>query len=355
MSAAEATGLTAECPAPPSGPASPLDPAAAALDGAATAGATGARFLRPNPQLLAKLASALVAFVPVPVPVPVPAPRAGGDPASGDGRGTWYDDVRRRWCCSTWFVIPSMIDSSGEGDGEGDGWTPAPPAAISCAGCSEIASAVVAAALAALADAPKLSVGIRALEKRDDVELRDAREPGRSGDGRCDAPVDPAPAGDVTSVGDGGGGGEVAGEADPLRVRTDGARSSSRPASGDAGVAVSAGDGARVPADGGVAGIGSSPFSVTGACARRRDSADGPAVGDELARCRTGKRCDAGARVTPKDSSTSGSGGPGGGESASAGAAAAADSLSVAEALRDEVFRFPVWVTGCVQSSTSSM
>jgi hypothetical protein len=162
MSAAEATGLTAGCLAPPSGPASLLDPAAAALDGAATASATGPRFLHPNPQLLAKLASALVAFVPV--PVPVPAPRAGGDPASGDGRGACYDDVRRRWCCSTWFVIPSMINSSGEGDGDGDGWIPTPPTAISCAGCSEIASAVVAAALAALAGALKLSVDIRALE-----------------------------------------------------------------------------------------------------------------------------------------------------------------------------------------------
>jgi hypothetical protein len=100
-------------------------------------------------------------------------------------------------------------------------------------------------------------------------------------------------------------------------------------------------------------GIVSSPFSA-GACARRRDSDDGPAVGEEFARVRTGlKRW--GGRFTRNESSNSTWGGSGGMLAVSADGIGAFDSFSgdVGVFLED-TRRLLDWL-GCVQSSTSSM
>lgn len=118
--------------------------------------------------------------------------------------------------------------------------------------------------------------------------------------------------------GDGGGGGDVVGEGDR-------------------------------DADGGIA---SSPFSA-GACASRRDNDDGPAVGEEFARVRTGLNR-WGGRLTRNESSTSACGGSGGILGAST-VDTTFGSFSVdVEVFREDTRRLFDWL-GCVQSSTSSM
>lgn len=115
------------------------------------------------------------------------------------------------------------------------------------------------------------NAGGRLTENLDVEDIRDAREPGRNGEGT------PGMCGGATwYVGD--------------------------DRSGDFG-----GDGVFI----GDGGTGSNWFS-TGAWASRIDSDDGRTVGDVLVRERTGKRAELGGWVTLKDSSTSASGGPGG-------------------------------------------
>lgn len=81
------------------------------------------------------------------------------------------------------------------------------------------------------------------------------------------------------------------------------------------------------------------------ACARSRDNDDGPALGDEFARVRTGNKCDVGGRVTVNASSTSDSGTTGG---ISGGLATKVTDPSMASLAlgiaRDNVRRF--WLVG---------
>jgi hypothetical protein len=157
--------------------------------------------------------------------------------------------------------------------------------------------------------------GMRPAENLEDEEIREAREAGRSGEGipgACVRGTEP-----VWFDGDGGGGGEVVGEG----VRD---------------------------LDGGIA---SRPFSA-GACARRRDNDDGPAVGEEFARVRTGLNKWAG-RLTRNESSTSAWGGSGGMD-VSAGDITFGSFSADMGAFREDTRRLFDWL-GCVQSSTSSM
>lgn len=137
--------------------------------------------------------------------------------------------------------------------------------------CSEIAVVAIAFADEVVPN------GIRPAENLDDA--RDALEPGRSGDGRC--PIELRGT-DPVWVGEGGSG-EV---------------------TGDGGLASAGGFGST-----GRLSVGSRENSG-GACASRREREDGPAVGEEFTRGRTGKSREFGARVALNASSTSLSGGP---------------------------------------------
>lgn len=164
-------------------------------------------------------------------------------------------------------------------------------------GCSD--NAVVGAAFDK-DDAPTFpNVGKR-LENFDVVDKRDAREPGRSGDGavgKCWGNDPPC------CVGEGSGGG---------------------------------GDGV-LP---GHCGTGSNWLSGA-ACARSRDKEEGRAVGEELARVLIGKSAELGGCVTRNDSSTSVSGGPGGSAGGLLETGSSFDSLSL-NTFRD--IRFLLWL-----------
>lgn len=134
------------------------------------------------------------------------------------------------------FAIPSDVEPSGGGE-------PGPEVGECGRVCSD--SAIVAEAFASPDETgPLPRGGIRPEENLEEVDIRDARDPGRSGDGMLPAAwvsgIDPAPL-----VGDGGGGGDAA---------------------------MGGGDGVRV------GGAISTPFSA-GACARRREREEGPATG----------------------------------------------------------------------------
>lgn len=234
---------------------------------------TERRVRRPNatPQLVARLASLLLAVTAEPGDPPALPPENVFvvDTLADEFRGvTWYEVVRRRFMR---LDIPSVGDSSGEGRLDSCGRSAKPMDGDTVAtACSEIA--VVATAFAIPGAPPN---GIRPPENLDDVDALDAREPGRKYDGPC---------------------GVCAWDTDPVCVGEGGGR-------GDA-----AGDGVL----GRDAGMNSSDISGGGACASKRDNDDGPAVGEELARVRTGNRRDVGGRVALNASSTSFSGGPGG-------------------------------------------
>lgn len=169
-------------------------------DCAATA--SSSFFLRPNPipQLPAKLARRLVAVGPVPTPAPSPRPaRELDEVVAGDGiapielrvGSTECDVVRRRCVCDNRLTIPPVGESSGDGTYD-PAIAPGIPivsepepepddgvdASVDTA-CSEIAVVGIA-----FATAPGVAPnGIRPLENWDEDEPRDARDPGRSGDG----------------------------------------------------------------------------------------------------------------------------------------------------------------------------
>lgn len=207
--------------------------------------------------------------------------------------------------------MPSVIEPSGDGDPDpeevGEGKIV----------CSD--RAVVADALAAPGKPDETlfpNGGLRPAENLEDDDIREALEPGRIGEGipgTCVRGTDP-----VWIDGEGGGGGEVVG---------DGVR--------DLEV-----------------GIVSRPFS-TGAWAKRRDSEEGPAVGEEFARVRTGLN-KWGGLLTRKESSTSACGGSGGMLGAVGGACSFCSLSAEADVLRDDILRLFDWL-GCVQSSTSNM
>lgn len=311
------------------------------------------------PQLPAKLAKRLVADGPALAPAPSPSPASVLDDvvtADGiapmelrDGRMEW--DVVRLRVCERRLAIPPVGESSGDGMrdptsapgmpivSEPPEPDPEPEEGVDSSvgsACSEIA--VVGIALAAApVETPK---GILPPEKRDEVEPRDARDPGRSGDGwagkwlfwGCD-PV-------LGRVGEAGGaGGETVGEV-----------------SGD-GFVFSDGVGGRGSERSSVSVADAAGCSAGPACARRRESEDGPAVGEELARPR-GKRRDVGGRVALNDSSTSGSGGPigMGAEASAAGVnwGDVSDRGSTTGIFLVDSRRFEEY-GGWVQSSTSSM
>ena len=90
---------------------------------------SSALFLRPNdtPQLLARLASRLLALAPIPTPVPVAsgldgeavtvAMGAGSPTVEWRALGRWYDVVRRRCTCvcESRLATPIVGEPSGEG------------------------------------------------------------------------------------------------------------------------------------------------------------------------------------------------------------------------------------------------
>jgi hypothetical protein len=107
-------------------------------------------------------------------------------PARGDVRGTWCELVRRRFFST--FIMPSGIDpSAAEGlVGLPKGLT-SPTVGGDIKGWSD--NAVVGAAFAALGepDEELPSGGMRPTENLEVVDKRDAREPGRNGDGTLGA------------------------------------------------------------------------------------------------------------------------------------------------------------------------
>lgn len=238
--------------------------------------ASEARFFLPNPQLLARLASVPRAVAPAaePAVMPTDAPESGEAERPVEGRGTWYDAVLRRY--EARLAIPSVGDPSGEGSTELEPCLAALNVPATSeegdTACSEIA--VVATAFTLDEVAPN---GIRA-ENLDDA--RDALEPGRSGDGRC--PIELRSTVPVW-VGEDGGCGE---------------------AIGDGGLTSAGGLGST----GGLSVC--SRENSGGACASRREREDGPAVGEEFTRGRTGNSREFGARVALNASSPSFSGGP---------------------------------------------
>lgn len=178
------------------------------------------------------------------------------------------------------LVIPSDNEPCGDGG--------PPLAEYSCGGDIEDKScsvrAVVATAFTAVGEAETdARGGSRAAENLEEEEPRDAREPGRSGDGICGAWADEAGCCTFRSTscvgGEGsgaGGGGVVGGETS----REDGI-------------------------------ISIEPSG--GAWASRRDNEDGPATGVEFARALMGKDDDVGGWVALKTLSNSDWGGAGGG------------------------------------------
>lgn len=169
--------------------------------------------MRPNetPQLLARLASRLLAVAPIPAPAPVPVASGldadalvvGVDSPTVELRavGRWYDVVRRRCVCDSRWLIPIVGEPSGDGMLELLRAPGIPTATVSLEpepepdpepvpevgvvdsvemACSEMAVVGIAFAVAADGTPPK---GIRAVEKRDEVDPREARDPGRRGEG----------------------------------------------------------------------------------------------------------------------------------------------------------------------------
>ena len=138
---------------------------------------SSAFFFLLKPQLLARLASVLVAVI---------VCRTGWTnlfelepPASGDVLGMWYDVVLRLLIRA--FVILSDIDASGNGVlGSANGFPS--PEGEDTTGCS--VSAVVGAAFGiGEAVAPPVKGGTRLTENLEVLDIREAREPGRSGEG----------------------------------------------------------------------------------------------------------------------------------------------------------------------------
>lgn len=119
--------------------------------------------------------------------------------ARGDGRGLWYEVVLRL-CPAT-----SGRDCSGDGvTGDSNGLPSLEDVEEATAGSDR---AVVADAL----DCEPVTVaktGMRPTENREVVERRDAREPGRNGDGTLGTLLWLCGAEPVLFVGDGGGGGD---------------------------------------------------------------------------------------------------------------------------------------------------
>jgi hypothetical protein len=96
---------------------------------------------------------------------------ASGEPEAG----TWNDVVRRR---DSRLAIPSPAESAGKGAVVGiEPNRPVP-------GSSRAGGAVIAVVGTALGALPPAlpNAGSRGAEKRDDVDSREAREPGRSGE-----------------------------------------------------------------------------------------------------------------------------------------------------------------------------
>lgn len=140
--------------------------------------------LNDTPQLLARFDSVLAA---------VKACRAGrigllgpcGPLASGDVLGMWYDAVLRLLIRA--FAIPSDIDPSGDGVLESPkGFASPDEGEDETSGCS--VSAVVGAAFGIEEPlTPPTRDGTRPTENLEAVDMREAREPGRSGEGMTDA------------------------------------------------------------------------------------------------------------------------------------------------------------------------
>lgn len=169
-------------------------------------------FLLPKPKLLARFASVLAAFIGG--LVVSPDPLVLGDDvlaAKGDVRGIWYDVVRRLEFRI--FDMPSEIDPSGDGvTGELNGFDSPDEGEEDIMGCSD--RAIVGAAFAALGELATAlpRAGRRPTENLDVEDSREARDPGRSGDGtpgRCGTGNDPKGCGTE----DGNGTGEAVGEA----------------------------------------------------------------------------------------------------------------------------------------------
>lgn len=156
--------------------------------------------LRPNdtPQLFARLARRVLAVSPAPdAPASAFTPFTAAPDAlvgsatvgkSGEPRAGWYDVVRaRRWWCASTLESPSVGEPSGDALRPPDEPDPEPAGLLNAsdvdarelpgASCSE-ASAVVAMPL----EGPPAN-GSRAVDRREETERREAREPERNGSG----------------------------------------------------------------------------------------------------------------------------------------------------------------------------
>lgn len=180
--------------------------------------------------------------------------------------------------------------------------------------------------------------GSLAFENRDEEDIRDAREPDLSGSGAL-----PLLCGVSTAVRDGDG--EACGGARGVAA-----------GDGTAGATTGGGGGGEA----GVCGLDGVLLSAelsTGACARRREREDGPAVEAELPRAREAKWLDVvdrDGKGSSSSTSASGSGGPGVGSGVDSAIEGGSDEVSDKGVFFALVRRFDV-EDGCVQSSTSSM
>ena len=234
----------------------------------------------------------------------------------GKFRDTGYDDVvLRRWCCFRRFDIPSNGGSSGVGvsvrrvPGKSPGSLPAV--------IGRPVIAVVGLALP-VTDPPGL---------RDVIETFDDREPGRLGDCGCG----------LLKSGIVIGGGEI--------VSATPDWDSSCCSCGSTWNSWSSFVTSR---GGSVIMIGSGVTSV-GACAKSRESEEGPAEGIEFARDLAGK-----GRGAVNDSSTSGSAGTSNGSSISTGFVSVSIGGEATRLVYARLLEACVWVCWA-QSSTSSI
>lgn len=162
--------------------------------------------LNGTPQLLARFAKALVA---------VKVWRGGcvgllGPTeilASGDAFGMWYDVVLR--LPNRAFAMPSDIDPSGDGALDSPKAFPSPEEGEDDTSACSVSAVVGAAFDIGEPVAPPARGGTRTTENLEVLDIREAREPGRSGDGITGACLGADPLG---IDGEGGGGGDVVGD-----------------------------------------------------------------------------------------------------------------------------------------------
>lgn len=140
--------------------------------------------LNDTPQLLARFAKVLVAVIACRVAwIGLLGPTE--TPASGDALGMWYDVVLPLLFRA--FAIPSDIDPSGDGVLESPKGFPSPEEGEDDTSACSVSAVVGAAFGIDEPVTPPARGGTRPTENLEVADIRDAREPGRSGEGMTGA------------------------------------------------------------------------------------------------------------------------------------------------------------------------